>query len=320
MYGLIAERRVADVVYGSRFHGRSHRSLYVFNRIGNWLISTLFNLLYNQTLSDIECCYKMFTREVLQTLALSADDFGIEVQISAQIALARRWRVYETGIQYFGRTYAEGKKIKWRDGVKALWYLFRYSVCSRAGVSAVWHPHPSPPPQGERGKEASSPSPLVGEGRGEGWAASTDLTPPHHSRRQHRQPVAQPPQARLLADPPQIAPRQHRRQRRRDNRARQPPAGLAQHPPGRPPPAQAAPAPPATPPAPRSPRAPSGRAAPAHPRAACSARAAPAPPRCATGRPSPYAAPSARNRSSVPASAPSSRPAATATPPAVARR
>jgi hypothetical protein len=83
-------------------------------------------VLYNQTLTDIECCYKMFTREVLQSLRLSATDFGIEVQISAQIALARRWRIYEMGIRYFGRTYPEGKKINWRDGVKALWYLLKY--------------------------------------------------------------------------------------------------------------------------------------------------------------------------------------------------
>ena len=126
MYALIAERKVADVVYGSRFYGRPHRSLYFHHYAGNRLLSTLFNILYNQTLMDIETCYKMFTREVLQSLNLTASDFGIEVQLSAQIALARRWRIYEMGIQYFGRTYNEGKKINWTDGAKALWYLFRY--------------------------------------------------------------------------------------------------------------------------------------------------------------------------------------------------
>ncbi len=126
MYALIADRNVADVVYGSRFQGGAHRSLYILNRAANRLISTLFNLLYNQTLTDIETCYKMFTREVLQSLDLSVDGFGIEVQISAQIALARRWRIYETGIQYFGRTYAEGKKVAWTDGAQALWYLLKY--------------------------------------------------------------------------------------------------------------------------------------------------------------------------------------------------
>jgi len=128
MYALIAERKVADVVFGSRFYGRPHRSLYFHHYAANRLLATLFNLLYNQTLTDIECCYKMFTREVLQSLNLSARDFGMEVQISAQIALARRWRIYEMGIQYFGRTYAEGKKIDWKDGVKALWYLFKYRI------------------------------------------------------------------------------------------------------------------------------------------------------------------------------------------------
>jgi glycosyltransferase involved in cell wall biosynthesis len=126
MYELIGVRSVADVVYGSRFYGRPHRSLYYHHYLGNRLISVLFNLLYNQTLTDIEVCYKMFTREVLNTLNLTANDFGIEVQISAQIALSRNWRIYETGIRYYGRTYQEGKKINWRDGLKALFYLIKF--------------------------------------------------------------------------------------------------------------------------------------------------------------------------------------------------
>ena len=126
MYALIAERKVADVVYGCRFYGMPHRSLYFHHYLANRLISTLFNLLYNQTLMDIEVCYKMMRREVLQSLKLSARDFGIEIEISARIALQRRWRIYEAGISYFGRTYAEGKKINWKDGVKALWYLVKY--------------------------------------------------------------------------------------------------------------------------------------------------------------------------------------------------
>jgi len=130
MYDLIAVRKVADVVYGSRFFGRPHRSLYYHHYIANRLISTMFNILYNQTLSDIEVCYKMFTREVKDSLRLTCNDFGCEVQIGAQIALARRWRIYEVGIQYFGRTYAEGKKINWTDGLKALWYLFKFRFAS----------------------------------------------------------------------------------------------------------------------------------------------------------------------------------------------
>jgi glycosyltransferase involved in cell wall biosynthesis len=124
---LIAERKVADVVYGSRFYGRPHRSLYFHHYIGNRLISVLFNLLYNQTLSDIEVCYKMFTRQVLKDLRLTSDGFGIEIEITA-IVRARRWRIYEVGISYYGRTYDEGKKISWMDGLKALVYLFKFRI------------------------------------------------------------------------------------------------------------------------------------------------------------------------------------------------
>jgi len=126
MYELIVERGVADVVYGSRFHGRPHRSLFYHHYLGNRLISVLFNVLYDQTLSDVEVCYKMMSRAALESLDLTADDFGFEIEISAQLARQRRWRIYEVGISYFGRTYDEGKKITWRDGLKALYYLFRF--------------------------------------------------------------------------------------------------------------------------------------------------------------------------------------------------
>lgn len=128
MYDLIARRRVADVVYGSRFSGATGRSLRFHHYFANRLISRLFSLLYDQNLRDIETCYKMFTRAVKDSLILTADDFGVEVQISAQIALARRWRIYETSINYYGRTHADGKKIGWQDGVKALWCLLRFRL------------------------------------------------------------------------------------------------------------------------------------------------------------------------------------------------
>jgi glycosyltransferase involved in cell wall biosynthesis len=128
MYDLVGKRKIADVVYGSRFYGQPHRSLYYHHYVANRLISMMFNVLYNQTLSDIETCYKMFTREVLNSLNISATDFGVEVQISAQFALHRRWRIYELGIHYYGRTYDEGKKIGWKDGAKALWYLAKYRI------------------------------------------------------------------------------------------------------------------------------------------------------------------------------------------------
>ena len=132
MLPLIVDRQVADVVYGSRFYGRPHRSLYFHHYLANRLISLLFNFLYNQMLSDIEVCYKMFTREVLKTLNLTRNDFGFEIEISAQIALARVWRIYEVGISYYGRTYDEGKKINWRDGLKALLYLVKFRIRSRS--------------------------------------------------------------------------------------------------------------------------------------------------------------------------------------------
>ncbi len=126
MYPLITERLVADVVYGSRFTGVPHRALYFHHFLGNKVISFVFNMLYNQMLTDIEVCYKMFSADVLKSLNLTCDDFGIEIELSAQIARARKWRIYEVGIHYFGRTYSEGKKINWRDGVKALWYLVKF--------------------------------------------------------------------------------------------------------------------------------------------------------------------------------------------------
>ena len=94
--------------------------------MGNRLISILFNLLFNQTLTDIESCYKMMTIRVARSLRLTANDFGIEVEMSAESARQRNLRIYELGISYFGRTYVEGKKINWKDGMKALWYVFRF--------------------------------------------------------------------------------------------------------------------------------------------------------------------------------------------------
>jgi glycosyltransferase involved in cell wall biosynthesis len=128
MYDLIATRGIADVVFGSRFYGRPHRSLYFHHYVANRLISLMFNIVFNQTLTDIETCYKMMTIQVARSLRLSANDFGIEVEMSAEIARQRNLRIYELGISYFGRTYGEGKKINWKDGVKALWYVFKYRL------------------------------------------------------------------------------------------------------------------------------------------------------------------------------------------------
>jgi glycosyltransferase involved in cell wall biosynthesis len=125
MWRLIADGH-ADVVYGSRFYGNPHRCLYFHHFVANKLISYLFSLLYNQILTDLEVCYKMFKREVRDLLTLRSNDFGFEIEFSANVARARRLRIYEIGISYYGRSYADGKKINWRDGVKALWYIFRF--------------------------------------------------------------------------------------------------------------------------------------------------------------------------------------------------
>jgi glycosyltransferase involved in cell wall biosynthesis len=124
---------VADVVYGSRFYGRPHRALYLYHYLGNRTISALFNVLFDQTLTDLETCYKMFRREVIADAALSSNDFGIEVELSAVFARPKRWRIYECAINYYGRTYDEGKKIGWRDGLLALWYVvkFRFARLTR---------------------------------------------------------------------------------------------------------------------------------------------------------------------------------------------
>lgn len=126
MWQLIADGR-ADVVYGSRFYGEPHRVLYFHHLLGNKVITTLTNLLCNTTFTDIEVCYKMFRCEVLQELQLTCNDFGFEVEFTVKMSRSpRRWRLYESGISYYGRTYEEGKKINWRDGLKALWYIVRF--------------------------------------------------------------------------------------------------------------------------------------------------------------------------------------------------
>ncbi len=126
MWRLI-EEGWADVVYGSRFYGKPHRVLYFHHLLGNRVISFLVSLLSNLNLDDIEVCYKMFRREVLEGMKLTCNDFGFEVEFTMKMARSRRrWRVYEMGISYYGRTYTEGKKINWKDGIKALWYILKF--------------------------------------------------------------------------------------------------------------------------------------------------------------------------------------------------
>jgi hypothetical protein len=117
----------ADVVFGSRFvGGGAHRVLYFWHSAGNKLLTTLSNMLTDLNLSDMECCYKAFRREVIERIEIEEDRFGFEPEVTAKVARGG-WRVYEVGITYYGRTYAEGKKIGWRDGARALFCVVRYS-------------------------------------------------------------------------------------------------------------------------------------------------------------------------------------------------
>ena len=119
------EAGLADVVYGSRFTGETHRVLYYWHYVGNRFLTTLSNMFTNLNLTDMETCYKAFRAEVLRGLDLKSERFGIEPEITAKIA-RRGWRVYETSISYHGRNYADGKKITWRDGVAAIGAILRF--------------------------------------------------------------------------------------------------------------------------------------------------------------------------------------------------
>ena len=127
----------ADVVYGSRFvGGESHRGLYFWHSLGNRFLTLLSNLFTNLNLTDIEVCYKAFRREVIQGLELRENRFGFEPEITAKISRyqktdGNRLRIFEVGISYAGRTYQEGKKIGWRDGVSTIWCILKYNLWAR---------------------------------------------------------------------------------------------------------------------------------------------------------------------------------------------
>lgn len=126
----------ADVVYGSRFLGAGpHRVLYFWHSVGNQALTLLSNCLTNINLSDMETCFKAFRREVIQSIPIEENRFGFEPEITVKVA-RRKLRIYEVGISYWGRTYEEGKKIGWKDGVRALYCLLKYSFKpSRAEVA-----------------------------------------------------------------------------------------------------------------------------------------------------------------------------------------
>ncbi|NNG15043.1 MAG: glycosyltransferase family 2 protein [Gemmatimonadales bacterium] len=121
----------ADVVYGSRFMGgESHRVLFFWHYLGNRFLTLVSNAFTNLNLTDMETCYKLFRSEVLDQITIQEDRFGFEPEITAKVARVGA-RIYEVGISYAGRTYAEGKKIGWRDGVRALWCILKYNLFAR---------------------------------------------------------------------------------------------------------------------------------------------------------------------------------------------
>jgi glycosyltransferase involved in cell wall biosynthesis len=120
-------RGVADVVYGSRFLGGPHRVLFFWHFVGNRLLTLISNVFTNLNLSDVWTGYKVFRVEVLSDIELREDRFGFEAEVTAKVAKGN-WRVYEVPISYYGRTYAEGKKIGWRDGLRGIWCTLRYNL------------------------------------------------------------------------------------------------------------------------------------------------------------------------------------------------
>lgn len=130
------EAGVADVVYGSRFLGGPHRVLFFWHQLGNMVLTLMSNILTNLNFTDMETGYKMFRTDLLKQMKLTSDRFGFEPEVTARVA-QMRCRVYELPISYWGREYAEGKKITWRDGVAAIWHILKFNLLDR--MPAVSH-------------------------------------------------------------------------------------------------------------------------------------------------------------------------------------
>ena len=123
---------VADVVFGSRFMGgKPHRILFFWHSIGNKFLTFLSNMFTNLNLTDMETCYKMFRREIIQGLVLKEKRFGFEPEVTAKVARVPNVRIYEVGISYYGRTFEEGKKIGWKDGFRAIYCILKYNLFSK---------------------------------------------------------------------------------------------------------------------------------------------------------------------------------------------
>jgi glycosyltransferase involved in cell wall biosynthesis len=122
----------ADVVYGSRFMGGNpHRILFYWHTIGNRFLTGLSNMLTNLNLTDMETCYKLFDTQIIKSIPLKEKRFGFEPEVTAKISRIKGIRFYEVGISYYGRTFEEGKKIGWKDGVRALWYILKYNIWNK---------------------------------------------------------------------------------------------------------------------------------------------------------------------------------------------
>lgn len=122
----------ADVVYGSRFAGGNpHRILFFWHTIGNKFLTMLSNMFTNLNLSDMETCYKLFNRKMIQGLKLKENRFGFEPEVTAKISRIEKIRIYEVGISYYGRTYEEGKKIGWKDGIRAIYCILKYNTFNK---------------------------------------------------------------------------------------------------------------------------------------------------------------------------------------------
>lgn len=122
----------ADVVYGSRFMGGNpHRILFFWHSIGNKFLTFVSNMFTNLNLTDMETCYKLFRADILKKIDLKENRFGFEPEVTAKVARYPGVRIYEVGISYYGRTYAEGKKINWKDGLRALWCILKYNTWAR---------------------------------------------------------------------------------------------------------------------------------------------------------------------------------------------
>ena len=129
-YGILIEPILdgrADVVYGSRFLGGPHRVLFFWHYVGNFALTTLSNMFTNVNLTDMETGYKVFTKEVNDSLKLKCNRFGFEPEFTAKVA-KNKFRIYEVPISYNGRDYSEGKKITWKDGFAAIWYIFKFRI------------------------------------------------------------------------------------------------------------------------------------------------------------------------------------------------